>query len=468
MTPLAGGKTPGRTPMRTPARKDTIMMEAENLVKMMRQETPLLGGSLTSADTTSNPELNIIKPPTGMQQTPNVLAEALRQTPARMGTGTASASATPGHGGAGGQTPIRDQFSINEEESFALSGSSTREEKMRLEMWRQQLRAGLSKLSAPEFKVSISVPELPQEENEEEKPENEDAIDGLTRKQREVQAKEEAMLKKCSQTLQRGLPRPIVMENSRVPLPPPSSDPLVIAEREIAEEMRSMILFETKRFPPLGGAPSSSLTSEDERHYFEEFDQKELDSAKAMLDEETKLLTESNPKIDMKEFTEAWCKQFEELIYVPSTKTWGFTSRLPLAQKVEALRNKHEMLRRALSVESAKTKKLEDKMSILHGGYQARDKMLNTKLVETQQALSKSIGDLECFRRLRHSEAIEIPVRIETMQRELALQQELESANQQRYAELSACVTDIAAQINEAREKLANLAMKQQQKEMEK
>lgn len=61
-----------------------------------------------------------------------------------------------------GATPLRDALGLNAPESMAAAASK-REEAARLALMRNELRAGLSQLPAPQNEYQIVVPELPGE-----------------------------------------------------------------------------------------------------------------------------------------------------------------------------------------------------------------------------------------------------------------------------------------------------------------
>jgi pre-mRNA-splicing factor CDC5/CEF1 len=184
-TPAA---TPARTPVaRTPAGGgNRVLQEAQNLRALQAGQTPLLGGD--------NPELHPsdfsgITPRATPAATPNPLAAAAAAagatpslggpaatpslpgaTPGRGGRAVAGISATPsllggtpGRGAAAGPgatpTPLRDALGLNDPES--LAAASKREERARLALQRNDLRAGLAQLPAPKNEYQVVVPELP-------------------------------------------------------------------------------------------------------------------------------------------------------------------------------------------------------------------------------------------------------------------------------------------------------------------
>ena len=123
MTP---GATPGvfRTP-RTPAHEDTILQEAQNIIALQNVQTPLKGGENVPLHETS---FEGITPRKQTVQTPNVVLGTPFRTPSQVGPGSTpkmlmqsphSAGVAPAFGGmTPGQTPVRDQLSINPDDAL--------------------------------------------------------------------------------------------------------------------------------------------------------------------------------------------------------------------------------------------------------------------------------------------------------------------------------------------------------------
>jgi pre-mRNA-splicing factor CDC5/CEF1 len=87
------------------------------------------------------------------------------------------------------RTPIRDQYGLNEglSQLDAASGS-LRAQKAAAAALRAELRSGLAGLPVPENEYSVSLPELPAEDEGEAAEMEEDAADFKARKAREAEA----------------------------------------------------------------------------------------------------------------------------------------------------------------------------------------------------------------------------------------------------------------------------------------
>lgn len=143
-----------RTP-RTPAGEDTILQEAQNLVALTYSDTPLKGGENTPLHDSN---FDGVQPKKAAVQTPNMVLGTPYRTPSQAGGGglTPRLALTPRSsiGATPGQTPVRDQLSINPEESLGdeFEGSQIADV-------RTQLRMGLKGLPAPKNDFEIVVPD---------------------------------------------------------------------------------------------------------------------------------------------------------------------------------------------------------------------------------------------------------------------------------------------------------------------
>ena len=141
-----------RTP-RTPAGEDTILQEAQNLVALTYSDTPLKGGENTPLHDSN---FDGVQPKKATVQTPNVMLGTPYRTPGGQAGGglTPRLGLTPrsGVGVTPGQTPVRDQLSINPEESLEFEGGQMGDVRM-------QLRMGLKGLPAPKNDFEIVAPD---------------------------------------------------------------------------------------------------------------------------------------------------------------------------------------------------------------------------------------------------------------------------------------------------------------------
>jgi pre-mRNA-splicing factor CDC5/CEF1 len=306
------------TPMRTPSTAsgssssgyvDNVRLQAENLAKLTRQQTPLQGGE--------NVHLN------------EKFQDFQGSTPSRVSISTpnpliqASPKSTVGSGGVH-STPLRDQFNLNFEISAQMNELS---EKKRKELLKQQLKQSFSSLPKPEnddYYFQVNKTQLGESDSL-----VEDAEDVLKRKKREKEEKKEIEMKKKSKVFQRKLPNPKSVREIEISLSNENSP----IEELILDEMLLLMYydeFKDQKLPPL-----------------EDFKLSELNHASTMLTNE-----QSNFKgISLEEFSKIWEKNFkfeqqkDHLDYFKEEET-----------KISKLENKLKILTGGLS---KRTEKLE-------------------------------------------------------------------------------------------------------------
>lgn len=192
--------TPMRTP-RTPMGRDVLMEEAQNLIALTQQQTPLKGGENVILNPT---DFGGITPRNRSLATPNSLSDVTpSRTPASI---LARGDVTPA------ATPFRDGLNINEglsaEEAIHLGKKRS---KRRRDAFKQQLATGLGALPAATNEYMLVKPELPPEVEETVSAEGdweEDAEDALAKMEAQAKVIEEAILRKRHLAIQYNLPRP--------------------------------------------------------------------------------------------------------------------------------------------------------------------------------------------------------------------------------------------------------------------
>ncbi|KAF8067237.1 CDC5 [Scenedesmus sp. PABB004] len=471
--------TPMRTPRTTVDGQDSVMQQAANLAKLRDLQTPLLGGE--------NPELagmdyGGILPQKAVTQTPNPLAAAAAAagatpgpgaTPTGVGAGGlfgatpgrgtiagvsatpsalvgATPGATPGRrgGAAPGATPqrIRDQLGLNEAADAIATGRAARAAAAAL---RSDLRAGLAGLPAPENKYSVSVPELPEEE--EAPAAEEDAADVKARRAREAAAARDAEERKRSQALQRGLPRPSTAQH--LPRPPAPGEVAAMSLRERAEaalaaELAALVEHDAAAHPPEreGGGKGGKKDKKDKRREARQvpaapplpsFELSELQAAAALLEEEAGVVRAAmgHASLAPDDYLEAWAATADEWVLDDKGNAVRKASATP-ALRLDALRRDYEATRAEMEVQAHRAAKLLKKADTLTAGLVARHLKLKAQLVEAEEQVTSAQIELTCFQALHEQEQRAVPDRIERLSLLLAAQHEREDALQQRYRSL--------------------------------
>ncbi|XP_028554480.1 cell division cycle 5-like protein isoform X2 [Dendrobium catenatum] len=447
------GMTPLRTPQRTPAGKvDAIMMEAENLARLRESQTPLLGGE--------NPELHPsdfsgVTPRKREMQTPNPLATPL-SSPGPAGL-TPRIGMTPSRDGPGGTpkfTPFRDDLHINEDVEMQ---DSAKLELRRQEEMRRNLRSGLTNLPLPKNEYQIVMQPIPEENEEIEEKIEEDMSDKIAKDKAREQARMEALMKKRSKVLQRELPRPpaasleliknllVKGDEDKSSFVPPT--PFEQADEMINKELLSLLEHDNAKYPlneksdkvkVKGVKRAENGKSSNSIPEIEEFDEAELSEANSLIKEEMKFLRvamgHENESFD--DFVKARDACQEDLMFFPARNTYGLASVAGSSEKLAALQNEFEIVKKKMDDEAKKATRLEQKIKVLTHGYQMRGEKLWSQIEATFKLTGTASIELECFQALQKQERAAASYRIDNLIDEVNKQKQLERTLQDRYRDL--------------------------------
>ncbi|KAK4480457.1 hypothetical protein RD792_013530 [Penstemon davidsonii] len=449
------GMTPMRTPQRTPAGKqDAIMMEAENQRRLTQSQTPLLGGD--------NPMLH---PSDFSGVTPKKREIA---TPNPLLTPSATPSATPG--GAGltpriGMTPSRDGYSIG----MTPKGTPMRDElhinedmdmhdigKLRQSDLRKELLSGLKNLPQPKNEYQIVIQPFPEDDEEPEEKMEEDMSDRIAREKAEEEARQQALLKKRSKVLQRELPRPPpasldLIRNSlmRADVDKSSFVPPTLVEQAdelIRKELLSLLEHDNAKYPldekatkeKKKGVKRAANGRSAPVPSIDDFEETELKEADKLIKDETQFLRiamgHENEALDG--FVEAHMTCLNDIMYFPTREDYGLSSVANNTEKLAALQNEFEIVKKKMDDETKKAQRHEQKIKVLTNGYQIRAGKLWTQIEATFKQMDTAGTELECFQTLQKQEHLAGTHRISNLWEEVQKQKDLERVLQKRYGDL--------------------------------
>lgn len=449
------GMTPSRTPQRTPSGKgDAILMEAENLARLRESQTPLLGGdnpelhpSDFSGVTPKKKEIQTPNPMLTPSATPGIAGQTPRigMTPSRDGY---SFGSTPRG------TPIRDELHINEDMDMH---DSAKLELRRQDDLKRNLRSGLSNLPLPKNEYQIVIQPAPEETEEPEEKMEEDMSDRIAREKAEEEARLQALLKKRSKVLQRELPRPPaasleLIKNSLMRADEDKSSfvpPTLIeqADEIIRKEFLTLLEHDNAKYPlddkmdkekKKGGKRPGSGKSAASIPVIEDFKDNELREADHLVKEEAQFLRvamgHENESLD--EFVEAHITCLNDLMYFPTRGAYGLSSVAGNMEKLAALQNEFENVKKRMDDDTKKAQRLEQKIKLLTHGYQSRAGKLWSQIEATFKQMDTAGTELECFQALQKQEQLAAAHRIKGLWEEVTKQKELEKTLQKRYGDL--------------------------------
>ncbi|ALC44059.1 CG6905 [Drosophila busckii] len=437
---------------RTPAPyTDRIMQEAQNMMALTHTETPLKGGINTPLH---NPDFSGVLPKAAAIATPNTVIATPFRTQREGGGATPSGFLTPASGalvpvaktGAAGSTPanVRDKLSINAEENMGVTETPALYKNYQKQV-KSTLREGLSTLPAPRNDYEIVVPEQDDSEPMETDaaPAIEDQADVDARVLAEQEAQRKRELAKRSQVIQRSLPRPIEV-NTKILRPQAEKQNLTEqqqAEELIKHEMITMQLYDSVRDPVPGQSQQKleQLQSYFKANPYEEISEQELADAKQMLAEEMEVVRErmAHGELPLDVYAQVWQECLGQVLYLPSQHRYTRANLASKKDRLESAEKRLETNRRHMAKEAKRCGKIEKKLKILTGGYQARALVLMKQLQETYAQIEQNSVSLSTFKFLSLQEAVAVPRRLDALQEDVRRQMEREKELQQRYADLA-------------------------------
>lgn len=419
-TPLNTG-APIRTP-RAPPSEDHIANEIRNIRALTETQSSLLGGENTPLHTTNTTGFDGIAPRKSTISTPNPLATPFRG-PAR--------GATPVTPLPLGATPLRtprDTLALNSASANGFAAMTPRDLKLREQSLKQSLRAGFASLPNP---AEVEF-DLPHEESAsasadvvvvvdgEELEEDAAVRDERERKQRE--AAELAEMKRRTQVIQRGLPRPTMLDVAKMK----RVEEVEKGEigRMIAREAAALLVNDALRFPVQGGKVLNSTTAT----RIEKMEDGLL--AKAMGE---MLLAASDGQMSAlsEQFTTAW-EQVHRVNILPGISVYVDADADKVVEvdwQSQYLANIHGRLLQTATAAN----KLEKKLELIYGGYANRDKLLRQKIVDASEAARATVRDLNCFKTLQVHETAGITSRLEALRGEVGYLEKREREAQELY-----------------------------------
>ncbi|KAK7258643.1 hypothetical protein RIF29_24224 [Crotalaria pallida] len=470
------GMTPLRTPQRTPAGKgDAIMMEAENLARLRESQTPLLGGD--------NPELHPsdfsgVTPKRKEIQTPHpVLTPSA--TPGGTPSLTPRSGMTPARDGFSfgmtpKGTPLRDELRINEE--MDMHDSAKLELRRQADL-RRSLRSSLSSIPQPKNDYKVEMQPLPEDTEEPEEKIEEDMSDRVAREKAEEEARLQALLRKRSKVLQRGLPRPPaasleLIKNSlmrtdgdKSSFVPPTS--IEQADELIRKELLTLLEHDNAKYP-LDENKEKKKGSKRSANgpavpVIEDFQEDEMKDADQLIKEEAQYLRVAmgHESESLDEFVEAHSTCINDLMYFATRNAYGLSSVAGNMEKLAALQNEFENVRSKLDDGKEKIVRLEKKVMVLTQGYETRSKKTLWPQIEaTFKQMDVAATELECFQALQKQEQLAASHRINNVWGEVQKQKELEKTLQKRYG-------DLVAELERVQNVMDQYRLKAQQEEIE-
>jgi pre-mRNA-splicing factor CDC5/CEF1 len=410
------GVTPIRTP-RAPQEEDRIANELRNARARTETQSALLGGEATPIHEGLNTTgYEGVAPSKQALSTPNPLA-----TPMRQGNMT---GATPRGPGATPMRTPRDNFRLNPEDgSMQLVGQTPRDIRLQEQATRSSLRGKLSSLPKPrEMEFELDMPEEQVELSAAEA----DALqkeDSAARDRRNAALAEAAALadfKLQTRVVQRGLPRPKVIDiDALLKVAHATADPIA---RQIAEESALLIAHDAAKF---GGArvnksPQTPISALDEE---------------SMQKAQMEVILEMGQDASVRsQFGSAFAREWQNAHDAGGKVLPGLAGYAEdeLDQE-QLLTEAFDNVQDALAESAQRGQTLEKKLAKHHGGYVERGRKLRAKINEAAEFLEKTTLDTSTARTAQVAENATLQTRLEGLREEVSFVRKREREAQEVY-----------------------------------
>ena len=237
---------PIRTPRAAP-QEDHIANEIRNIRALNDTKSALLGGENTPLhEGSASTGFDGIAPRKHVMSTPNPMA-----TPARAGP----------DGGQPGQTPMRtprDTLALNQDDGFSVASATPQDIRRRERDTRSSVRSSLASLPKPkDTQWEFEIPDEEKETAYSAEAAEEDAAE-RDRRNREMKAAEEALeLRRRTQVMQKGLPRPTAVDLSALIRHAESLENP--AEVLIAQEVAALMANDAVKYPLPGSQVKGTM-----------------------------------------------------------------------------------------------------------------------------------------------------------------------------------------------------------------
>jgi pre-mRNA-splicing factor CDC5/CEF1 len=398
------GATPIRTP-RAPAQEDHIANEIRNIRALTETQSSLLGGENTPLhEGIASTGFDGIAPRRQDMVTPNPMATPLRQA----GPGGQLPGATPL------RTP-RDSLTINEKEERQLVAQTPRDMRLAENAVRDSLRAKLASLPRPkETDWELEVAPSEKEELLGEVAvgrEDQEEIDRREREAREAAAAAE--IKRQTEVYQRSLPRPRTVDYNALASSATSIDDPIQAM--IAQEAVLLMAHDAKRFPLPGSKVIGTLAP------LKTYPDDLVARARQQLAEECK-----------RDELQAYISGVEEL-YADRNEPDALPRKFTVGTTIAEYKTAFQAAQKDLLEAAEAGNKLEKKLSLHLGGYQARQKTLKQKIANVYAQVEERRVQLDGFRNLQISEEGALAGRLERLRDEVHFVSRREREAQEEY-----------------------------------
>jgi len=413
-----GLRTPG-TPslsmgknVRTPSSSGRITEAAVNALRMKNTQTPLLGGDNVEL---YDDDFDGITPRSQAVATPNINALTNQSNGGTAGTVDHGASVMSAVSAVSGMSAISTET------------EDPRKRKKREKRKRKRLRSEFESLPAPEYEYKVALPKLPEKPFVSDRLMVIDAADRDAMAVEEAERENEAMKKKQSEVIQRGLPRPKTV-NAEMRY----DDRESAAAEMLRKEMMDLIYFDAVNGDKRGKKMAVRK---------EEMNPVLILKAKKLLEAEMKAVAEEEEAKGLKEEMDGDDGEGDEYgdgaecIYIPKTG-FRFIGNGQSADGLDAKKQEFNILHRQIMAQRKKMETINRKIAIKEAGYDRVRKQLTAKNANLRKRLHEMTDELKIYEELEGREQRVIPQRISKWERLIEVEKERQRELQRRYETL--------------------------------
>ena len=421
---------------RTPAAVDTVMQEAKNQVERLKAQTPLMGGDVKMLSQGTG--FSGVTPVSQIPSTP-VSISAQSVVTGRSATGRLKAS----------MTPMRDELNINAdigaEEDLLDEASEMRKSKKReKERQKAALLQGFKRLPKPDDSYEILVKFQEESFDKEGKllrRKERDQEDIEAEKQRERRKREEAELKKRSQAVQRGLPRPVLLPDELTQFEGGGEPGLEPAVAMLKDELLSLVKHDMSNHPLRSvktkkkhKGPGSESKTGPQTSKQAAFSLEEIAHAQKLIDAEGRQFDgETSPM----RFKALWGEVYDSLsIIARENGHLDFLegSKLTPQDKLSAVKTEFSDLKQYLKTISKSVSKEEAKAKTLVKGLEGRANSMITSFVELSGQIAETQLRAGVYEEIGEYEKKKLNERLQKSREEVNELVEIEAELQKKYA----------------------------------
>lgn len=227
------------------------------------------------------------------------------------------------------------------------------------------------------------------------------------------------------QVIQRDLPRPhdINVTILRTPSEMVNATDMQRAEELIKLEMVTMLHYDALENPvpppavPLRKQSSlAQLAAYLDAAPYEDFDDEQLSDARQLLRAEVETVRVGmGHELSLESYAQVWEECLGQVLFMPGYNRYTRASLASKKDRLESFEKQLEQNRKHMAREAKRCAKIEKKLKVLTGGYQARAKALSKQLVETYEQVDQQQIGLSTFRFLAGQEDQAMIRRLEVM-----------------------------------------------------